>query len=178
MGGSFGLLKQNLYLRGHSLYYYVSPTPGAALLCTPGPAALKASNGWLHSLHAGNGLLKEYVSPVYMVSFMARKKKNLLNPIYMAGAKVAHISKRNLLAWFFEQESKPFSMVSPVNPTVKKIDPLFIQRRKNAFANLDRIMELHERGTPGTQGKPGKRKKKPVPGSLPQGLQTLLCLKW
>ena len=77
----------------------------------------------------------------------------------MAGAKAARLSQRELIAWFSEQESKPFSMVSPINPMVKKFDFLYTRRRKDAFPSIDCIVELYGRGTPGEQGKPGKKQR-------------------
>ena len=62
----------------------------------------------------------------------------LSNPIYMAGAPAAHISQRELLATF---------------------DPLYTRRKKDALPNLDRIVELYDRGTPGEQGRPGKKQR-------------------
>ena len=90
---------------------------------------------------------------------MAHKNENLSNPIYMAGAKAAHISQRELLAWCHEQERKPFSMVSPVNPMVKKSVPLYTRRRKDTFPNLDCIVELYDQGVHGEQGRPGEKQR-------------------
>ena len=49
--------------------------PGEALLRAPHPVMLKASNRLWRGLHARNGLLKDYVSPVYMVSLWLIKIK-------------------------------------------------------------------------------------------------------
>ena len=57
------------------------------------------------------------------------------------------------------QESKHSLIVSPVNRTVKKFDPLYTRRKKDAFPNLDRIIELFDRGTPGEQGRPSKKQR-------------------
>ena len=99
----------------------------------------------------------------------------------MAGAKAAHINQRELLAWFDKQERKPFSKVSSVNPTVKKIDLLYTWHRKDAFPNLDRIVQLYDRGTPPPPPSPNKvilgKGKEHKPGGLLKGFQNLLCLK-
>ena len=79
----------------------------------------------------------------------------------MAGAKAAHIDQRELLAWFDEQQRKPFSVVSPANPTVKQFDPLYTRRRKD-----------------GEQGRPGKKQRTltlTLTLTSPQGRQNRLC---
>ena len=50
-------------------------------------------------------------------------------------------------------------MLSPANATVKRFDPLYTRRRKDAFPNLDRIVELYDRGISGKQGRPGKKQR-------------------
>ena len=39
------------------------------------------------------------------------------------------------------------------------LDILYTRRRKDAFPNLDRIVELYDRGIPGEQGRPGKKQR-------------------
>ena len=94
----------------------------------------------------------------------------------MAGAKAAHISQRDLLAWFDEQERKPFPMVSLWTQRFKQFDPLYTRRRKDAFPNLDRIIELYERGISGEQGRPGKKTKNSYLEVYPKGCKTSCTL--